>query len=105
PPYQTPGRDGHFLTVRKLLAHNPLGRVVEIVSRFDRYRPLQRPNTWKEIASPATGVLYDLGPHLVDQALTLFGPPARITASIRHDRDRTDIDDAFDLVLDYELLS
>ena len=103
-PFHNRRWDGDFLTLRQLLHENTLGRVVEIVSRFDRYRPLQRPNTWKEIASPATGVLYDLGPHLVDQALTLFGPPARITASIRHDRDRTDIDDAFDLVLDYDML-
>jgi scyllo-inositol 2-dehydrogenase (NADP+) len=102
-PFHNRRWDGDFLTLRQLLHENTLGRVVEIVSRFDRYRPLQRPNTWKEIASPATGLLYDLGPHLVDQALTLFGPPARITASIRHDRDRTDIDDAFDLILDYDM--
>jgi predicted dehydrogenase len=103
-PFHNRRWDGDFLTLRQLLHENTLGRVVEIVSRFDRYRPLQRPNTWKEVASPATGLLYDLGPHLVDQALTLFGPPARITAFIRHDRDRTDIDDAFDLVLDYDML-
>jgi scyllo-inositol 2-dehydrogenase (NADP+) len=102
-PFHNRRWDGDFLTLRQLLHEGTLGRVVEIVSRFDRYRPLQRPNTWKEIASPATGLLYDLGPHLVDQALTLFGPPARITASIRHDRDRTDIDDAFDLDLDYDM--
>ncbi len=102
-PFHNRRWDGDFLTLRKLLSAGTLGRVVEIVSRFDRYRPLQRPNTWKEVASPATGLLYDLGPHLVDQALTLYGPPARITAFIRHDRDRTDIDDAFDLVLDYDM--
>ncbi|HXS14497.1 MAG TPA: Gfo/Idh/MocA family oxidoreductase [Acidobacteriaceae bacterium] len=102
-PFHNRRWDGDFLTLRKLLHENTLGRIVEIVSRFDRYRPLQRPNTWKEVASPATGVLYDLGPHLVDQALAIYGPPARITASIRYDRDRTDIDDAFDLVLDYDM--
>lgn len=102
-PFHNRRWDGDFLTLRKLLFEGSLGRVVEIVSRFDRYRPLQRPNTWKEVASPATGFLYDLGPHLVDQALALYGPPARITASIHHDRDRTDIDDAFDLVLDYDM--
>ena len=102
-PFHNRRWDGDFLTLRNLLHEGALGRVVEIVSRFDRYRPLQRPNTWKEVASPATGFLYDLGPHLVDQALTLFGPPARITAFIRHDRDRTDIDDAFDLILDYDM--
>jgi predicted dehydrogenase len=102
-PFHNRRWDGDFLTLRKLLAEGSLGRVVEIVSRFDRYRPLQRPNTWKEVASPATGFLYDLGPHLVDQALALYGPPARITASVRHDRERTDVDDGFDLVLDYDL--
>jgi len=102
-PFHNRRWDGDFLTLRKILSENSLGRVVEIVSRFDRYRPLQRPNTWKEIASPATGFLYDLGPHLVDQALTLYGPPARVTAFVHHDRDRTDVDDAFDLILDYDM--
>jgi len=102
-PFHNRRWDGDFVTLRKLLHENTLGRIVEITSRFDRYRPLQRPNTWKEVASPATGFLYDLGPHLVDQALALYGPPARITASIRYDRDRTDIDDAFDLILDYDM--
>jgi predicted dehydrogenase len=102
-PFHNRRWDGDFLTLRNILHENTLGRIVEITSRFDRNRPLQRPNTWKEIASPATGVLYDLGPHLVDQALALYGPPARITAAIHHDRDRTDIDDAFDLVLDYDM--
>jgi predicted dehydrogenase len=101
-PFHNRRWDGDFLTIRKLLLENTLGRVVEIVSRFDRYRPLQRPNTWKESATASTGLLFDLGPHLVDQALALFGSPARITAMIRYDRDRTDIDDAFDIVLDYD---
>jgi predicted dehydrogenase len=102
-PFHNRRWDGDFLTLRQLLHEGTLGRVVEITSRFDRYRPLQRPDTWKEVASPATGFLYDLGPHLVDQALSLFGPPARITASVHHDRDRTDIDDGFDLILDYDM--
>lgn len=102
-PFHNRRWDGDFLTLRKLLADNTLGRPVEIVSRFDRFRPLQRPNTWKEAAGPSTGLLFDLGPHLVDQALTLFGTPGYITGAVRHDRDHTDIDDAFDIVLDYEL--
>ncbi|HTV09842.1 MAG TPA: Gfo/Idh/MocA family oxidoreductase [Candidatus Aquilonibacter sp.] len=102
-PFHNRRWDGDFLTLRKLLAEGTLGRVVEIVSRFDRYRPLQRPNTWKEVASPATGFLYDLGPHLVDQALALFGPPARVTAFIHHDREITEVDDGFDLILDYDM--
>ncbi len=102
-PFHNRRWDGDFLTVRKLLREGTLGRVVEIVSRFDRFRPLQRVNTWKESASASTGLLVDLGPHLVDQALALFGPPASITALIRYDRERTDIDDAFDIVLEYEM--
>lgn len=102
-PFHNRRWDGDFLTVRKLIHDNSLGRVVEIVSRFDRYRPLQRPNTWKEAATASTGLLYDLGPHLVDQALALYGPPARLACTLRYDRDRTDIDDAFDLILYYDL--
>ncbi|HZQ44659.1 MAG TPA: Gfo/Idh/MocA family oxidoreductase [Acidobacteriaceae bacterium] len=101
-PFHNRRWDGDFLTVRKLLLDNTLGRPIEITSRFDRYRPLQRPDTWKESAAASTGLLYDLGPHLVDQALALFGPPARLTAFIHHDRDTTDIDDAFDITLEYD---
>lgn len=101
-PFHNRRWDGDFLTLRKLLAEGTLGRVVEIVSRFDRYRPLQRADTWKESATDSTGLLFDLGPHLVDQALALFGAPARITATLRHNRDRTDVDDGFDVILEYE---
>jgi scyllo-inositol 2-dehydrogenase (NADP+) len=71
------------------------------MSRFDRFRPIQRPGTWKETGGLLNGMLFDLGPHLVDQAIALFGPPDRITASDRRERDHTDIDDAFNIVLDY----
>lgn len=101
-PFHNRRWDGDFLTLRKLLSEGTLGRVVEIVSRFDRYRPLQRAGSWKEQGGPSTGLLFDLGPHVVDQALALFGPPARITAHLRHDRDSTEIDDGFDLALDYD---
>jgi scyllo-inositol 2-dehydrogenase (NADP+) len=102
-PFHNRRFDGDFLTVKKILAEGTLGRVVTVVSRFDRFRPLQRPNTWKEAGDRATGLLVDLGPHVVDGALALFGAPARIAASVRRDRDITDIDDAFDIYLDYDL--
>lgn len=101
-PFHNRRYDGDFLTLRKLLAEGTLGRVVQITSRFDRFRPLQRPNTWKEAAGPANGMLFDLGPHLVDQALALLGPPDTVSASVRRDRDHTDIDDAFDIVFEYK---
>lgn len=100
-PFHNRRFDGDFLTFRRLRAELTLGRIVTIESRFDRYRPRQRPNTWKEAASPANGMLFDLGPHLIDQALALFGTPTAITATVRSDRDQTDIEDAFAITLDY----
>lgn len=101
-PFQNRRYDGDFLTVKKLLTEGTLGRVVQVISRFDRFRPLQRPGTWKETGGQPNGVLFDLGPHLMDQAIALFGVPDRITANDREERDRTDIDDAFQVVLDYD---
>ena len=102
-PFHNRRWDGDFLTVRKLLAAGSLGRLVTFESHFDRYRPIQRENTWKEAASSANGLLMDLGPHLVDQCVALFGTPKTITASVRCDRDKTDIEDAFDICLGYTL--
>jgi scyllo-inositol 2-dehydrogenase (NADP+) len=103
-PFHNRRWDGDFLTVRGLLERNAVGRLVTYESHFDRFRPLPRENTWKEGADPSHGLLFDLGPHLVDQALTLFGPPTGITASVRKDRDTTDIEDAFDITLEYPRL-
>jgi predicted dehydrogenase len=100
-PFHNRRWDGDFLTVQKLLAEEAVGRLVTYESHFDRFRPLPRENTWKEGANSANGLLMDLGPHLVDQALTLFGAPLGITASVRKDRDQTDIEDAFDITLEY----
>ena len=103
-PFHNRRWDGDFLTVRKLLAEDAVGRLVTYESHFDRFRPLPRENTWKEGASPSHGLLFDLGPHLVDQALALFGAPQGITASVRKDRDQTEIEDAFDITLEYPRL-
>ncbi len=102
-PFHNRRFDADFLTVRKLIHEGTLGRVNQVISHYDRFRPIQRPNTWKEQGGPSSGLLYDLGPHLIDQALALFGAPTHITASVRHDRDQTDIDDSFDIVLDFTL--
>jgi predicted dehydrogenase len=100
-PFHNRRWDGDFLTVRKLIAEQAVGRLVTFESHFDRFRPLQRAGTWKEAENPANGMLFDLGPHLVDQALALFGLPDSITASVRSDRDETAIEDAFDITLSY----
>ncbi|SNS79320.1 Predicted dehydrogenase [Granulicella rosea] len=100
-PFHNRRWDGDFKTVRGLVETEKLGRLVTFESHFDRYRPIPRENTWKEAGNPANGLLFDLGPHLVDQALALFGDPASITASVRTDRDDTAIEDAFDITLSF----
>ena len=100
-PFHNRRWDGDFLTVKKLLHQGAVGRLVTFESHFDRFRPVPRENTWKEAENPANGMLFDLGPHLVDQVLALFGAPSAITASVRADRDQTAIEDAFDITLHY----
>lgn len=100
-PFHNRRWDGDFHSVRKLLDSGELGRVVTFESHFDRFRPLPREATWKEAGNDANGMLFDLGPHLVDQSLALFGTPESITASVRRDRDTTEIEDAFDITLHY----
>ena len=103
-PFHNRRWDGDFLTVKKILQNESVGRLVTYESHFDRFRPVPRENTWKEGASGCNGLLFDLAPHLVDQVLTLFGVPEGITASVRKDRDSTDIEDAFDITLEYPKL-
>ena len=103
-PFHNRRWDGDFLTVKQLLSGGILGRLVTFRSHFDRFRPHPRAATWKEAAHPANGMLFDLGPHLVDQALALFGTPSAITASVRQERDGTAIEDAFDIVLEFDRL-
>lgn len=101
-PFHNRRFDGDFLTVKRLVEEGRLGRVTLVDSHFDRFRPYQRKGTWKEAGGAANGLLFDLGPHLVDQALALFGKPRSITASIRRERDVTAIEDAFDLALTFD---
>lgn len=100
-PFHNRRWDGDFLTVQQLIASDKLGRLVTFESHFDRYRPIPRAATWKETSDAANGLLFDLGPHLVDQAFVLFGVPEAITADIRYDRDNSQIEDAFDITLHY----
>jgi len=99
--YQNRRWDGDFKTLQKLIASGELGRVVSYESHFDRFRPQLRPGAWREQAGPGAGVLFDLGPHLIDQALVLFGPPAAVSADVRLERDGAAADDAFDITLHY----
>ena len=98
--YQSRRLDGDFKTVRKILAGGSLGRITMFESHLDRFRPALK-NAWREKQGPGAGMLYDLGPHLIDQAIQLFGRPDSITADIRCEREGGFVDDAFDLRLDY----
>ncbi|MGB9405328.1 MAG: oxidoreductase [Candidatus Acidiferrales bacterium] len=96
--------DGDFQTAGKLLKSGDLGRVVAYESQYDRFRPQPKPNAWREKNEPGSGILYDLGPHLIDQAFALFGPPEAIMADVRIERDTAQVDDAFDIAMHYPRL-
>ena len=88
--------DGDFLTLQRLLREDALGRVHRFESRFERWRPDPKP-TWRESSSPdeGGGILLDLGPHLIDQALVLFGPVTDVYAEIANRRGVPADDDVF----------
>ena len=74
--------DSDFLTVQKVLAANVLGQVVEYEAHYDRFRNYIQPDTWKEDDGPGSGILYNLGSHMIDQALVLFGLPQTLFAKL-----------------------
>jgi scyllo-inositol 2-dehydrogenase (NADP+) len=98
--YQERRLDGDFQTLEKMISDGELGRVIRFEETFDRCRPAIR-DSWKEKPGPGTGVFYDLGPHLLDHALKLFGPPEMLLADIRSERDGAPNDDAFDATFYY----
>lgn len=94
--------DADFLTVRKVLEEGLVGKLVECEIHYDRFRNYIESNTWKEIAKPGTGILYNLGSHLLDQALVLFGMPSHVDARVGIQRPGGEVDDFFDIRLAYE---
>jgi len=99
--YQDRRYTGDFATVQQVVGDGALGRIVIFESHFDRLRPELKPNAWREHALPGSGVWFDIGPHLFDQALLLFGVPEAIGADIRMERDGAVVDDAFDVTVYY----
>ena len=103
--YQDRRWDGDFGTVKKIVGSGRLGTVVEYECRYDRFRLEPKANAWRERADqPGSGVLFDLGPHVIDQALVLFGEPRSITASAFCQRETSRVDDSFDVCLEYPTL-
>ncbi len=98
--FQSRRWEGDFLTIRKIIDNKLLGRLVEYEAHFDRFRNFVR-ESWKEKPESKTGTLYNLGSHLIDQALVLFGMPAAVFADIRKQRTGSLVDDLFDLSLIY----
>lgn len=92
--------DSDFLALRQLLDEGRLGEVMELHSHFDRFRP-QVPDRWRDRAGPGAGLWFDLGPHLVDQVLQLFGMPETVQADIAAQRAGAEVDDFFHVVLRY----
>lgn len=102
--YQNRRWDSDFKTVQKVIGSGLLGKLAEYESHYDRFRNTLRPDTWKEDGVLGTGMVYDLGSHLIDQAMVLFGTPKSITAFLHKQREHTRIIDNFEIILQYENL-
>src|SRR6478735_2954958 len=102
--YQNRRYVSDFLTIKEILGKKLLGDVHEFVAHYDRYRSEARPNAWREKPEPGSGILYDLGSHLIDQALQLFGMPNSITADIKQQRPHAKTDDFFEIWMQYDKL-
>jgi len=88
--------DSDFLTLRRLLAQGALGEIVAFEARWDRFRP-HVADRWRERSECGGGVLNDLGPHLLDQALGLFGSPEWLQAQLLYQRPGALVDDGFEI--------
>jgi scyllo-inositol 2-dehydrogenase (NADP+) len=99
--YQNRRWDSDLKTVKSVIESGDLGDVVEASIRFDRYNPNLSPKAWKEGANAGAGVLKDLGPHIIDQAIYLFGYPEAVFADIRTLREGSQVDDNIDILLYY----
>jgi scyllo-inositol 2-dehydrogenase (NADP+) len=104
--------DSDFMTVKKVIESGVLGKIHTYQAHWNRYKPLPNPKKWKEEVAPASGIIYDLGSHLIDQTIALFNTPLSPEGngmSSRHiagqtftQRENSTIDDAFNVYLDYE---
>lgn len=96
--------DGDFQTVSQLAQQSCLGRLVEYEAHFDRFRNYLKPGSWREKSDLGSGILFDLGSHLIDQAQVLFGLPLMLAADIKIQRDDGKSDDQFELIFYYDRL-
>ncbi|WP_313133766.1 Gfo/Idh/MocA family oxidoreductase [Anaerocolumna sp.] len=99
--YQNRRWDGGFVTAKRLIEEGRLGEVVDYEAHFDRFVKGASAKKWKETGEVGVGVMYDLGVHLIDQAVCLFGMPGEVYADIRSQREETLGDDNFQVYLYY----
>lgn len=100
-PYQNRRFDADFTSFRDVLSSGELGKLVEVHIRFDRFRPQIGPKIFKETPVPGSGLMYDLGPHMLDQVLSTFGNPLRWSKTLGQNREKTQVDDFFHIHLEY----
>ena len=93
--------DSDFLTIKRLKSLGVLGKWNHFESYFNRYRPQVEQQTWKEVQQPGSGLVWNLGPHLIDQALQLFGLPDSVTAFLGKIRPDVLVEDSFHIMLHY----
>ncbi|EXJ66123.1 oxidoreductase [Cladophialophora psammophila CBS 110553] len=102
--YQNRRWDSDFLTLKKYIEDGTLGRIVEFETHFDRHRPEPPTDNWKAYHAPGTGAIYDLGTHLMDQVVCLFGMPKRVTGFVGSQREvnTTGLEDSCTVLLHYD---
>lgn len=93
--------DSDFRTVKKIIEGGFLGEIINYEAHYNRFKPVLNPKKWKETASPTSGILYDLGAHIIDQTIHLFGKPQSVWGQTFTQREGSEIDDAFNVQLDY----
>jgi scyllo-inositol 2-dehydrogenase (NADP+) len=94
--------DGDFLTLQRIVYGQAVGTLVELEVHYDRFRNYIEANTWKEERGPGTGILYNLGSHMLDQVLTLFGMPQAVDARLGIQRPGGKVEDFYDIRLQYD---
>jgi scyllo-inositol 2-dehydrogenase (NADP+) len=99
--YQNRRWDSDFTAVKNIIKHGVLGKLNEVHFRFDRYRSTISPKAFKEEPVAASGIQYDLGPHLLDQVISIFGKPERFYKVLGKNRAETQVDDFFSIHLSY----
>jgi scyllo-inositol 2-dehydrogenase (NADP+) len=93
--------DGDFLTVKKVIENGWVGKIAEFELHYDRYRNYIEANTWKEEQGPGSGILYNLGSHMLDQVLVLFGMPIEVDARVGVQRPGGKVEDFYDIRMQY----